>query len=182
MISKTYVVNDEQDFRNQLDKLGLEFKACWNRYVWMNKTNYYRLVIFDNNEYGLFTQSQLPIVQSHQDLNSASWKDYKAYADKGYKEMRPNGVEAGTKTDKAWTSLRKQEFRKSQSWISFKENMYYWNTCSNGMIMCQDCKEYFTKENIDIHHIFPNEYDVLERSKFMLLCRNCHEIRTKKGE
>ena len=182
MICRTYVVNDEQDFRNLLSKLGLAFKNCWNRYVWINKTNYYRLVIFDNHEYGLFTQSQLPIVESHQDVNSSNWADYKPYADKGYKEMRPNGVESGTKVDGSWTSLRKAEFRKTDAWKNFKENIYYWNTCSNGMIMCEDCKRYYTKENIDVHHIFPEKYDELERDKFMLLCHDCHEIRTQNGE
>lgn len=182
MICRVFTVNNERDFRDLLSRLNLAFKDCWKRYIWQNKTNYYRLVIFDNYEYGLFTQAQLPIVKSHQELNSANWADYKPYADKGYQEMRPCGVEAGTKTDNSWTPLRKEAFRKSEAWINFKNNMYYWGTCSNGMIICEDCKKYYTKENIDVHHIFPDKYDELERNKFMLLCKNCHSIRTKNGE
>lgn len=182
MIKRIIIIDNESSFKSVLNRMGLSFKECWSRYVWMNKTNYYRLVTFDNGEYGLFTQSQLPIVESHQYLNSPNWADYKPYADKGYKEMRPCGVEAGTKADESWTSIRKAEFRKTDAWKNFKKNIYYWNTCNNGMIICEDCKKYYTQENIDIHHIFPDKYDELERNKFMLLCKNCHSIRTKNGE
>lgn len=182
MICRVFTVNNERDFRDLLSRLNLAFKDCWKRYIWQNKTNYYRLVIFDNYEYGLFTQAQLPIVKSHQELNSANWADYKAYADKGYQEMRPCGVEAGTKTDNSWTPIRKAEFRNSDKWKNFTYNIKAESTNSNGNIRCEDCGREFYPSKIEIHHLYPNEYDNLDRKKFKLLCHECHEVYTRKGE
>lgn len=182
MICRVFTVNDEKDFKDLLSRLNLTFKDCWKRYIWQNKTNYYRLVIFDNYEYGLFTQAQLPIVKSHQELNSASWADYKPYADKGYQEMRPNGVEAGTKTDSSWTPLRKEAFRKGIEWNNFKRDIIEWNTKNDGYVYCEDCKNNISPKLIEVHHIYPELYDVLVRKNFMLLCNNCHKIRTARGE
>lgn len=182
MICRVFTVNNERDFRDLLSRLNLAFKDCWKRYIWQNKTNYYRLVIFDNYEYGLFTQAQLPIVKSHQELNSANWADYKAYADKGYQEMRPCGVEAGTKTDNSWTPLRKEAFRKSEAWINFTHAIKEKATNSNGNIYCEDCGREFYSYKIEIHHLCPNEYDNLDRKKFKLLCHECHEVYTRRGK
>lgn len=182
MIRDIYVIDTKADFRLKLDELGLPFKDCWWNYIFLDKANYYRLVLFDNGEYGLFTQSQLPIVQAHSELNSADWRDYKPYADRDYREMRPNGVEAGTKLDNSWTSIRKEEFRKSKEWRNFKENIIKWNTKHDNYIYCEDCKNNILPELIEVHHIFPEQYDVLERKKFMLLCHDCHQVRTKRGE
>ena len=182
MICRVFTVNNERDFRDLLSRLNLAFKDCWKRYIWQNNTNYYRLVIFDNYEYGLFTQAQLPIVKSHQELNSANWADYKAYADKGYQEMRPCGVEAGTKADNSWTPIRKAEFRNSDKWKNFTYAIKAEATNSNGNICCEDCGREFYPYKIEIHHLYPNEYDNLDRKKFKLLCHECHEVYTRRGE
>lgn len=181
MIDKVLIINNATDFATALNTLGLTFKSCWNRYVWLPKTDYYRLVLFDNGEYGLFTQSQLPIVKAHQDLNSPNWKDYKPYADKGYKEMRSCGVEAGTKTDNSWTNIRKSEFRKSEKWLNFTKDIKEKAATSNGTVRCQDCGLAFNPYEIEVHHLFPERYDELDRDKFKLLCHECHQVYTRKG-
>lgn len=181
MICRVFNVNDKQDFMNLLVRLNLPFKKVWDNYIWLNKTNYYRLVIFDNLEYGLFTQSQLPIVKAHQELNSANWKDYKPYADKGYKEMKPCGVEAGTRENTSWTPLRKEAFRNSDEWRNFTHSIKVAALNANGNICCEDCGKEFNPRVIEVHHLFPNEYDALERNKFKLLCHECHQVYTIMG-
>ena len=182
MIKDVYIINTKQDLENQLNKLGLLMKRSWINYVFLNKTDYYRLVIFTNGVYALFTQSQLPIVKAHENLMSADWRDYKPYADKGYKEMRPNGVESGTKIDNSWTSIRKSEFRKGIEWTNFKKNIIEWNTKNDGYVYCEDCKNNISPNAIEVHHIYPEQYDILIRRNFMLLCSDCHKIRTARGE
>lgn len=182
MIGRIFNVNDKQDFMDLLTRLNLPFKKMWDNYIWLNKTNYYRLVIFDNLEYGLFTQSQLPIVKAHQELNSANWKDYKPWADAGYKIMRPCGVASGTMHNDMWTPIRKAKFRNSDKWKNFTYAIKAEATNSNGNICCEDCGREFYPYKIEIHHLCPNEYDNLDRKKFKLLCHECHEFYTRRGE
>lgn len=183
MIQEIVVINDKTDLEANLKARNLSWKPYWNNYVWLPKTYYYRLVIFTNGTYGLFTQSQLPIVEAHQDIMSSDWKDYKGWADKDYPVMRNNGVEAGSKVEnnKVWTSIEKANFRKTRKWHKFKKNIIYYNTNYNGMIKCEDCGKEIMPSFIEIHHLFPSDYDDLDRQKFKLLCHDCHEEYTKSG-
>ena len=104
MIKKTIIINDLNDLKAKLVAEKLRYKGwLWDNYTFLPKKDYYRLVIFDNNEYGLFTQSQYCIVEAHQELNSADWRYYKPYADPDYKVMKENGVKAGTLPSSLYT-------------------------------------------------------------------------------
>lgn len=186
MIQQVIVINTKEDLELKLKNLQLSLKSVWKNYTFLNKRNYYRLVLFDNGNYGLFTQSQLPIVEYCQSIesieNSTNWADYKPYADMLYPTMRENGVASGTKECSEWTSIKKSRFRETEAWKNFKETFIYWNSNRNDCVICEDCKREIHKNFIEVHHIFPKEYDSLERKKFMLLCPDCHAIRTAKGE
>lgn len=183
MIQEVVVINDKNDLEANIKARNLLWKSYWDNYIWLPKTYYYRLVIFTNGTYGLFTQSQLPIVEAHQDIMSSNWKDYKGWADENYPVMRDNGVEAGSKVEnnKVWTSIEKANFRKTRKWYNFKKNIIYYNTNCNDMVKCEDCGKEIMPSLIEIHHLFPSEYDDLDRKKFKLLCHNCHEEYTKRG-
>lgn len=182
MIKKTIIINDLNDLKAKLAEEKLRYKGwLWDNYTFLPKKDYYRLVIFDNNEYGLFTQSQYYIVKAHQELNSVNWRDYKPYADPDYKVMKENGVKAGSLKDSSWTTIKKTEFRKSSEWKLFTHNIIYYNTNYNNKCRCEDCSEYFNPNEIEIHHLDPDNYDNLDRRKFKLLCHNCHKLYTERG-
>lgn len=186
MITDIATINDCQELETELKKRNLDWKDCWDNYVWLDKKNYYRLVLFSNGEYGLFTQSQLPIVKAHGYFNSPYWKDYKPYADAGYKEMRPcTAVTDNSEIERCksiWTPIRKQEFRNGSEWKKFKTDFKYWNTNCNGKIKCEDCGAEIEPCSIEIHHLFPDDYGNLDRRKFKILCHVCHTIYTERGE
>lgn len=182
MIKEIVVLNDKADLEKAIQARGLAWKDAWDNYLWMDKVNYYRLVIHLRGRYILCTQSQCVIIKAHPEIESADWRDYKPYADANYKIMRPCGVEAGTIIDNSWTPMRKAEFRRCSEWINFKRDILYWNTNSNNKVKCEDCGKEFNPQEIEIHHICQAEYDNLDRKKFKLLCRECHEVYTKKGE
>lgn len=178
MIQEDVTINDRASFIRELEKRKLPYKKMWDNYKFLPKTDYYHLVLFTNGEYGLFTQCQMPVVIEHQDYNSGDWRKYKPYADRNYPVMRDNGVEAGTKIDEnVWTSERKKRFRQTDKWRIFVRRCLPGDT-----VMCEDCHEFFSKNSMDVHHVYPEQYDVLIRKNFKVLCKNCHAIRTARGE
>lgn len=179
MIKEIITINNANDLIETLKDKGLLWKSCWTNYVWLDKTYYYRLVIFSNGDYGLFTQSQLPIVEAHPEIESSYWRDYKPYADKGYKVMRYNGVDAGSKESDniVWTPIKKKEFRQTKQWKDFKNKIIK----DNCYVKCQDCGKEINPANIEVHHLRPDLYDCLRPYLFKLLCSECHSNYTKKG-
>lgn len=186
MIKTVLVINDNEELKEALELYNLPYRSYWNNYIWLDKTNYYRLVLFTNGNYGLFTQSQLPIVQAHQELNSSDWRDYKMYADAGYKVMRDNGVVAGSAVgsaiddnNKIWTPIKKAEFRKTDEWKTFRRKCLDGNMVH--LYMCDDCRKFFQESEVQVHHLKPEYYDYLDRSLFKVLCKECHDKYTHDG-
>lgn len=183
MIKEIIIINNSKDFREKLNNKNLTWKKCWDNYKWLNKKDYYRLIIFNNGEYGLFTQGQYPTIEAHLEIESSDWRDYKPYADKDYKVMRDNGVEAGTKKSDniVWTTIKKKEFRQCEQWKKFKARIIGLKMISNGKVKCDDCGQEIDPSLIEVHHLRPDIYDCLDIRLFKCLCDNCHQTYTRQG-
>lgn len=177
---KVVVVNKREDFLEKLKLNNLIYKKYWDNYIFLNKIDYYRLVIFDNGEYGLFTQSQFLIIKNHPEIQSSNWADYKKYADKGYPVMRDNGVTSGTEEDNSWTVIKKESFRRTKKWLDFRKYLLGKREIVPGLYKCDDCYQVYPV--VEVHHLDPTNYDCLEEDRFKVLCKKCHFKYTKKGD
>lgn len=75
--------------------------------------------------------------------------------------------------------LKKQhdEFRATPQWQVFRKYML-----ASRNQTCEFCgKHYARTHNLDVHHKFRTNYQNLDESRFMLLCKTCHQFLHKKS-
>ena len=75
-----------------------------------------------------------------------------------------------------WTTNRKAAFRATPQWKDFRNSELE----KRKLYKCDDCNQMF--DSLEVHHLVPAEYDNLIPFNFKCLCRNCHQIRTERGE
>lgn len=71
-----------------------------------------------------------------------------------------------------WDSKRKRRFRTLKVWKKFRDKMIDDNNAT-----CQLCNTSYIgkrKKLLNVHHLFEEEYDNLDPSKFIVLCSSCH--------
>ena len=66
---------------------------------------------------------------------------------------------------------QKTAFRRTVAWKRFRVALLK----ARGL-KCELCGRKKTARQIDVHHLTPAVYDVLEPSRFKLLCTSCHEL------
>lgn len=72
---------------------------------------------------------------------------------------------------------RHEEFRATPRWQVFRKYMLASRNCT-----CEFCgKKYKRTEFLDVHHKFKTDYENLDESRFMLLCKTCHQFLHKKS-
>ena len=72
---------------------------------------------------------------------------------------------------------RHEAFRLTPQWRVFREYML-----SSRNYTCEFCgKKYKRTSHLDVHHKFITNYELLEESRFMLLCKTCHQFLHKKS-
>lgn len=72
---------------------------------------------------------------------------------------------------KLWTRNERAEFRHTEEWINFRNFMVESHDCT-----CDKCHKKFKNEDMECHHLIENEdYDNLDPSRFLVLCKNCHD-------
>ena len=71
-----------------------------------------------------------------------------------------------------------EEFRKTPQWQVFRKYML-----ASRNQTCEFCgKQYKRTSYLDVHHKFSTNYENLDESRFMLLCKTCHQfLHSKSG-
>lgn len=74
------------------------------------------------------------------------------------------------------TAKDRQKFRTTPQWLVFRKYVIALKCAT-----CEYCgKTYKNHSHLNVHHMYKNNYDNLDISRFMLLCRTCHTfIHTK---
>lgn len=71
-----------------------------------------------------------------------------------------------------WTSQEKNAFRRTVAWIKFRMSLL--KVRKARCELCGSIKK--SAKALDLHHVFPDEYDNLDPNKFKFLCTTCHEF------
>lgn len=72
---------------------------------------------------------------------------------------------------KRWTKNEKTEFRQSDEWKNFRKSMIKLHDCK-----CDECGHKFNQEDLEVHHLIESEdYDNLNPTRFLVLCKTCHD-------
>ena len=67
-------------------------------------------------------------------------------------------------------------FRETPQWLLFRKYML-----ASHNQTCDFCgKKYKRTQNLDVHHKYETNYTNLDPSRFMLLCKTCHQFIHKK--
>jgi hypothetical protein len=61
----------------------------------------------------------------------------------------------------------RDKFRQTDKWISFSKHL------RNIHKECECCT--LKSKNLNVHHLFPKEYDNLQEDKFVVVCHSCHK-------
>lgn len=71
-----------------------------------------------------------------------------------------------------------EEFRATPQWQVFRKYIL-----ANRNQTCEFCgKKYLRTQFLDVHHKYKTNYQCLEESRFMLLCKTCHKfLHSKSG-
>lgn len=78
-----------------------------------------------------------------------------------------------------YDALKKQheDFRATPRWQVFRKYML-----ASRNQTCEFCgKKYKRTEFLDVHHKYKTDYENLDESRFMLLCKTCHLFLHKKS-
>ena len=75
--------------------------------------------------------------------------------------------------------LKKQHeaFRLTPQWQVFRKYIL-----ASRHQTCEFCGKYYARtHNLDVHHKFKTNYQNLDETRFMLLCKTCHQFLHKKS-
>lgn len=73
---------------------------------------------------------------------------------------------------KQWTRNERAEFRHTDKWINFRNFMVESRNCT-----CDKCHKKFPNEEMECHHLIEDvDYDNLDPSRFLVLCKDCHDL------
>jgi hypothetical protein len=64
------------------------------------------------------------------------------------------------------TKEARDKFRCTTKWTTFSKQM------RNKHKECQCCT--LKSKNLNVHHLTPKKYDILEEERFAVVCHNCH--------
>lgn len=73
---------------------------------------------------------------------------------------------------KEWTFNEREQFRKSGKWKSFTKLLKLKRNC-----VCDDCRRKFNIDDLEVHHLYSEDYGNLDESRFKVLCLHCHDTR-----
>ena len=72
---------------------------------------------------------------------------------------------------KQWTRNERAEFRHTDKWLNFRNFMIESHNCT-----CDKCHKKFPNEQMECHHLIEDvDYDNLDPSRFLVLCKDCHD-------
>jgi len=69
------------------------------------------------------------------------------------------------------TGQSKTKFRRTITWRAFRSSIIKARGCR-----CELCGRTKTSRGLDLHHLTPAVYSLLEPERFRLLCTGCHEL------
>lgn len=78
------------------------------------------------------------------------------------------------KRQEYFEKLRKEHeaFRLTPQWLLFRKYML-----ASHNQTCDFCGKHYTRvQYLDVHHMFATNYENLDPSRFMLLCKTCHRF------
>lgn len=70
------------------------------------------------------------------------------------------------------TAKQRAAFRRKPAWQAFRRLI-----CASRGMTCEFCgKQYRRLADLNVHHRYTTHYDNLDESRFLVLCRACHDF------
>lgn len=187
----SYVIkNLDENLLNELK----EKKLCWENYQLTRKSvavfpsNDEKPLIVTNDVWvnyfkplwdkGIFTYSYKVAVNSCKNPDMKWVEEYRTYDhlnevywDKTCANQKHNHYHNNELYErKEWSFNERDDFRRSDTWKNFTKMLKLKRRC-----ICDECKNKFAFDDVEVHHLYSEDYDNLDESRFKVLCLSCHD-------